>query len=137
MSLLVISPHPSSDPYPFELLLDADPSEQRVRNYLSRGKCWTAKLDGSTVGVYVLLPTRPDTLELVNVAVAPDFQGQGIGKKLVLHAIETASKKGAASLEVGTGNSGDASTCSLSKMRVPHHACRSGFLYPLLSRTYL
>ncbi|MCY9510970.1 GNAT family N-acetyltransferase [Paenibacillus larvae] len=106
MSLLVISPHPSSDPYPFELLLDADPSEQRVRNYLSRGKCWTAKLDGSTVGVYVLLPTRPDTLELVNVAVAPDFQGQGIGKKLVLHAIETASKKGVASLEVGTGNSG-------------------------------
>lgn len=105
MSQLVIAPHSSSEPYPFELLLDADPSEQIVKNYLQRGECWTAKLDGSTVGVYVLLPTRPDTLELVNVAVAPGFQGQGIGKKLVLHAIETTRKKGAASLEVGTGNS--------------------------------
>lgn len=93
MSLLVISPHPSSDPYPFELLLDADPSEQRVRNYLSRGKCWTAKLDGSTVGVYVLLPTRPDTLELVNVAVAPDFQGQGIGKSWFFMPLRRPVKK--------------------------------------------
>lgn len=53
----------------------------------------------------MLLPTRPKTIELVNVAVTEERQGEGIGKKLVLAAIETAWIKGYKTIEVGTGNS--------------------------------
>lgn len=57
------------------------------------------------MGVYVLLPTRPVTVELVNIAVAEEQQGRGIGKQMVMHAIQTARRDGYSVMEVGTGNS--------------------------------
>jgi len=90
---------------PMELLLLADPSERLVEDYVRRGICYVAQEGEATIGVYVLLPTRPDTVELVNVAVDEAIQGRGIGKRLVLHAVEQARKLGYATIEVGTGNS--------------------------------
>ncbi|WP_053377424.1 GNAT family N-acetyltransferase [Paenibacillus sp. FJAT-27812] len=91
---------------PMELLLLADPSEALVSQYLKRGKCYVAVLDNEIIGEYVLLPTRPDTVEIVNVAVAENHQGKGIGKRLVKHAIQQAMKQGHKTIEIGTGNSG-------------------------------
>ncbi|KKO52678.1 GNAT family N-acetyltransferase [Paenibacillus sp. DMB20] len=91
---------------PMPLLLLADPSERLVRDYLQRGSCFVAEQENDIVGVYVLLPTRPDTAELVNVAVEEALHGQGIGKKLVTHAVETARKLGFSTIEVGTGSTG-------------------------------
>jgi ribosomal protein S18 acetylase RimI-like enzyme len=88
-----------------ELLLLADPSEEMVMSYINRGKCWLAEVNNEVVGVYVLLETRPETVELVNVAVREDMQGKGIGKQLVLHAVETARQLGFRTMELGTGNS--------------------------------
>ncbi|WP_429840868.1 GNAT family N-acetyltransferase [Brevibacillus sp. FIR094] len=90
---------------PMDLLLLADPSVRLVKDYVQRGQCYVAVLEDSIVGVYVLIPTRPDTIELVNVAVDEAQQGQGIGKKLVLHSIEVAKSLGYKTIEVGTGNS--------------------------------
>ncbi|MFS0916265.1 GNAT family N-acetyltransferase [Brevibacillus sp. 179-C 1.1 NHS] len=90
---------------PMELLLAADPSVRLVEEYVQRGRCFVAVLEESIVGVYVLIPTRPDTIELVNVAVDEAHQGKGFGKKLVLHAIEIAKSLGYKTIEVGTGNS--------------------------------
>ncbi|WP_213525115.1 GNAT family N-acetyltransferase [Paenibacillus sp. J31TS4] len=92
---------------PMELLLLADPSEPLVLEYLERGMCYLAESeDGVTVGVYVLLPTRPETVELVNVAVAEPLHGRGIGKRLVQHAVRTAAEAGFRTIEVGTGSTG-------------------------------
>jgi len=90
---------------PMDLLLLADPSVRLVRDYLQRGQCYVAILEDSIVGVYVLIPTRPDTIELVNVAVDESHHGKGIGKKLVLHSIDVAKSLGYKTIEVGTGNS--------------------------------
>jgi ribosomal protein S18 acetylase RimI-like enzyme len=60
---------------------------------------------GQIIGVYVLLPTRPETIELVNIAVDEKQKGKGIGKQLVLHAIENAKQQGYKTMEIGTGNS--------------------------------
>lgn len=90
---------------PMDLLLLADPSREIVEEYVKRGECFLAEMESEIVGVYVLLPTRPETVELVNVAVAAEFHGQGIGKMLVNHAIQTAKDKGYQIIEVGTGNS--------------------------------
>lgn len=44
-------------------------------------------------------------MELVNIAVKESEQGKGLGKQLVIHAIEVAKSKGYRTIEVGTGNS--------------------------------
>ncbi|ETT72467.1 hypothetical protein C173_14035 [Paenibacillus sp. FSL R7-277] len=90
---------------PTGLLLLADPSPKLVEDYVARGQCFVAEADQQVVGVYVLLPTRPETAELVNIAVNEEFQGQGIGKQLVNHAIQEAKRLGFKTLEIGTGNS--------------------------------
>ncbi|WP_374706670.1 GNAT family N-acetyltransferase [Paenibacillus sp. J2TS4] len=95
----------SGEEPPMELLLLADPSRDIVEGYLGRGQCYVAEEGGSVIGVYVLIPTRPETVELVNVAVEESRHGCGIGKRLVLHAVRTAREQGARTMEVGTGNS--------------------------------
>ncbi|QTD43461.1 GNAT family N-acetyltransferase [Sporosarcina sp. Te-1] len=90
---------------PMELLLLADPSREIVEEYINRGVCFIAEIEQQTIGVYVLLPTRPDTVELVNVAVDKDQHGRGIGKRLVLDAIRVAKTTGYKTIEIGTGNS--------------------------------
>lgn len=90
---------------PMDLLLLADPSQKLVKEYLKRGECFVAEKEGDIVGAYVLLPTRPDTMELVNIAVAKKHQGKGIGKQLVRDAIKIAKTKGYKTIEIGTGNS--------------------------------
>jgi GNAT superfamily N-acetyltransferase len=91
---------------PMELLLLADPSKDIVEEYVNRGECFVAESEEQIVGVYVLLPTRPETVELVNVAVVEEQHGRGIGKQLVMDAIQVAKTKGYKTIEIGTGNSG-------------------------------
>lgn len=89
----------------YDLLLLADPSKDIVDEYLERGECYTAWADDELAGVYVLLKTRPLTVEIVNIAVKESLQKKGFGKQLVLDAIEKAKKLGADTIEIGTGNS--------------------------------
>lgn len=91
--------------YPMDLLLEADPSEQLVKQYLEEGECYVAEQDEERVGVFVLLPTKPGTVELINIAVTEQHQGKGIGKLLVMDAIKKARQRGYDAIEVGTGNS--------------------------------
>lgn len=90
---------------PIELMLLADPSLSKVREYTDSGQCYIAKYKDETIGVIVLKATHPDTIEIVNIAVREDFQGKGIGKKLLQYAIHTAKDQHAKTLEIGTGNS--------------------------------
>ncbi len=94
------------EPPPMELLLLADPSKRLVEDYIHRGHCYVGEVDSAIIGVYVLLPTRPDTVELVNVAVAEERHGQGFGKQLVNHAVAQAKELGFTTIEVGTGSTG-------------------------------
>jgi len=91
---------------PYSLLLLADPSKKIVDSYLKKGICYVAYIKGVEIGVYVLLKTKKDTMEIMNIAVKEDYQGKGIGKKLLLHAIEEIKKiKEIKNIEIGTGNS--------------------------------
>ncbi|MEI2666200.1 GNAT family N-acetyltransferase [Rossellomorea sp. LJF3] len=103
---MIIKKLNETEELPMELLLLADPSETIVKEYTTRGECFVAELEKKIVGVYVLLPTRPETIELVNVAVAEEMHGMGIGKQLVMDAVKVAGEKGYKTIEVGTGNSG-------------------------------
>jgi len=103
---MLIRPLFPNEPCPMELLLLADPSPKLVNDYVARGETFVAELDGAVVGVTVLLPTRPETVEIVNVAVAEPMQGRGIGKALVRHAVDVARQRGFRTIDIGTGNSG-------------------------------
>ncbi|WP_257350903.1 GNAT family N-acetyltransferase [Pseudalkalibacillus decolorationis] len=92
--------------YPMDLLVSADPSRKLVEGYLKRGECFVAVIDKQVIGVYVLLSTRPETVELVNIAVEEKQQRKGIGKQLVIDAIRNARLQGYKTIEIGTGNSG-------------------------------
>ncbi|WP_145409150.1 GNAT family N-acetyltransferase [Paenibacillus xylanexedens] len=90
---------------PYELLLMADPSKAMVDEYLSRGVCFIAEYEGEMVGEFVLLKTRPETVEIVNIAVQEELQGQGVGRHMIREAIEAARRLGCKTVEIGTGNS--------------------------------
>lgn len=89
----------------YSLLLLADPSRKVIDEYISRGKVNVASLEGEIVGEYVLIYTRPETIEIVNIAVKEKFQGKGIGGLLLEDAVKSAAASGAKVLDIGTGNS--------------------------------
>jgi len=93
------------DHYPMELLLLADPSKKLVNAYLQKGDCYVMEEDNRVVGVYVLLPINEQSVEIINVAVDEAYQGKGLGKALIIDAIERARDLGYQSVEIGTGNS--------------------------------
>lgn len=90
---------------PIDLLLSADPSEKMIRDYLKRGACFVAEMDKQIIGLFVLLKTSSNIVEIMNVAVVDEYQGKGIGKQLIYSAIEFAKKEGYEAIEIGTGNS--------------------------------
>ncbi|MFW6288043.1 MAG: GNAT family N-acetyltransferase [bacterium] len=91
---------------PMDLLLLADPSEELVKSYLNKGTCYTADINGETVGVVLIMETKAYTIEVMNLAVKEEFQNKGIGKKLLLYAIEEIKKGDTKTIEIGTGNPG-------------------------------
>jgi GNAT superfamily N-acetyltransferase len=88
----------------FDLLLSADPNKHLVDDYLKRSFCFEAFEDDTVLGVLILLPTRPETLEIVNIAVSQDHQGQGIGEQLIQFAFTQARDNAYNTVEIGTGS---------------------------------
>ncbi|MGP5323972.1 GNAT family N-acetyltransferase [Vreelandella titanicae] len=91
---------------PMELLLLADPSEDKVRSYLSGSKCFVASSDGAVVGACVAQPLGAGAHELMSIAVQPTHQRSGYGTALLKWVVEFFRKSGASQIEVGTGTFG-------------------------------
>lgn len=105
MKSITIKKLENKEEIPWNLLLLADPSRELIEKYLPNSNIYLARIDNQIIGVYVLTPLTYNISELKNIAVDERYQGQGIGKQLVLDAIQKAREQGATRLEVGTGNS--------------------------------
>ncbi len=105
MDNLIIQQLRNKDRIPWDLLLLADPSKEKIQEYLHEGKIYVTLLDNKIIGEYILMETTKGVIELKNIAVTPKYQGQGIGKQLIFDAINRARNKKARRIEVGTGNS--------------------------------
>lgn len=88
----------------YELLLDADPSEGVINNYMQRAVSFEAVNNNELLGIVVLLPTRPETLEIVNISVTATKRNNGIGRQLLTFAEKYARENKYAWLEIGTGS---------------------------------
>lgn len=95
----------NGDKPPYKLLLLADPSIKMVNKYIENGECYCGYVNKKIVGVYVVVATKTDTIEIMNIAVDEDYQGMGIGKKLIENITEYANINGIKIIEIGTGNS--------------------------------
>lgn len=91
---------------PLGLLLLADPSEEKVRAYLSASRCFVVSSDGDVVGACVVQPRGAGTHELMSIAVHPAHQRSGYGTALLKWVIACYRNSGARLLEVGTGTFG-------------------------------
>ncbi|PRS81019.1 MULTISPECIES: GNAT family N-acetyltransferase [unclassified Bacillus (in: firmicutes)] len=103
--MIQIQPLSRDQSLPMDLLLLADPSKEKVLVYVQSGSCYAAFHEEDVIGVYVLSSLSQHTVEIMNVAVKESWQGKGIGKQLIRHAIAEAKAAGFHRIEIGTGNS--------------------------------
>jgi ribosomal protein S18 acetylase RimI-like enzyme len=104
MSLQIVQVEGSRENY-LDLLMLADPEEAVVRAYLDQGWLFALFEGTELAGVMLLLEHDPRTLEIKNIAVAEQTQGQGYGKQLLAKAKSFGREQGYHTLMVGTGNS--------------------------------
>ncbi|HNQ27491.1 MAG TPA: GNAT family N-acetyltransferase [Aquaticitalea sp.] len=83
---------------------------------MKQSNIYIARKDNETLGVIVLFPLTPDTVEIKNVAVKPKYQGQGIGSLLIEKAIEAAISNKLKSICIGTANSSVEQLCLYQKL---------------------
>jgi len=88
----------------FKLFLEADPSEKVIGSYLDRSYKFELVTGKKVLGVILMVDTRPETVEIVNVAVAKTARNHGYGEKLVKFAIEWAKINNYHTIEIGTGS---------------------------------
>jgi ribosomal protein S18 acetylase RimI-like enzyme len=96
---------PADGEYPWDLLLEADPSRARVEGYVSDALTRIAHVDDEAIAVYALVRKAPTCFELMNDAVRDDYRGCGLGRRMFGHALGLAESKGARVVDVGTANS--------------------------------
>ncbi len=84
------------------LLLLADEQESMIDRYLERGDMFVLE-DTGVKAVCVVTDENDGVCELKNIAVIPEAQRQGYGKKLINHLITCYSEK-YSSMIVGTGD---------------------------------
>ena len=86
------------------LLLLADEQENMIALYLDRGTMFALEDDGIIKGECVVTDEGDGVLEIQNLAVAPEYQGQGYGKALI-EFVAGRYKDRYEVLQVGTGDS--------------------------------
>ncbi|WVE61782.1 GNAT family N-acetyltransferase [Enterococcus faecium] len=102
---------------PWSLLLDASPDKEKVQVYVSRGSGWIWKEKEKTIGVLIYV-AREKEYEIVNVAVAPTYQGKGIGGKLLETAFQKLSQLASSQTQmiIRTGSTSSAALHLYQKM---------------------
>ena len=105
MENILIRKIKENETIPWSLLELADPSIEKINSYINSGDMYVALINNQIVGEYVLLPLAEKVVEIVNLAVDPQWQGKGIGSLLVMDALEKVKRQGNSRVEIGTGNS--------------------------------
>ncbi|MDH1009229.1 GNAT family N-acetyltransferase [Pseudomonas nicosulfuronedens] len=101
LSLVELSPAQA----PWSLLLKADPSREQIESYLPDSRLLALNEADSVRGVLTLTPREPGVAEITSLAVEDEWQERGLGRRLLLAAIEQAREAGLQRLTIATGNS--------------------------------
>ncbi len=91
--------------YPWDLLLEADPSRGQIETYLPGSEVVGVFCEDVIIGVLALFPKGRHAVEIKNVSVTLEHRGRGFGRLLLLDAVKRARTQGYSQIEIGTGNS--------------------------------
>lgn len=87
------------------LLLEADPNEALVKEYLHHGDLFIIKREQRIIGVSLFTFPKPRTVELKNIAIKSTIRNQGYGKAVIQQATDLYKQRGYQEMIVGTANS--------------------------------
>ncbi len=85
-------------------MLLADPTEQAINKYIFNSDIYILEHDNNIIGIYVLLATSAEEVEIKNIAVATNCQGRGMGKLMLRDAALRAKENGFRAIVAGTGD---------------------------------
>ena len=77
------------------------PMQDDYAALIAAGRVWVAELAGAVRGILVLIP-RGDAMLLDNIAVAPDAQGRGLGRRMLEFAEAAALQAGYGAIRLYT-----------------------------------
>ena len=77
------------------------PMQDDYAALIAAGRVWVAELAGAVRGILVLIP-RGDAMLLDNIAVAPDAQGRGLGRRMLDFAEAAALQAGYGAIRLYT-----------------------------------
>ncbi|GEM02179.1 Acetyltransferase (GNAT) family protein [Halolactibacillus halophilus] len=86
-------------------LLEADPNEALVREYLHHGDLFVIKRDQRIIGVSLFTFPKIRTVELKNIAIKSTIRNQGYGKAVIQQATKLYKQRGYQEMIVGVANS--------------------------------
>jgi GNAT superfamily N-acetyltransferase len=69
------------------------------------GHIFIAVADATPIGCCALIPLKPGVFELAKMAVAEEYRGRGVGRKILEYTISQAKALGATSLYLGSNTS--------------------------------
>ncbi|RXK19185.1 GNAT family N-acetyltransferase [Macrococcus sp. DPC7161] len=87
------------------LLLLADPSNEMINRYIKHSLIFVLEIDKEAAGVIVLNELNNTTIEIMNIAVKENHQGNGYGKLMLKEAEIIAKSLGYHRLKIATANS--------------------------------
>ena len=91
---------------PFDLLLLADETLEAINKYINDSELYIMENNENIIAVYVLQDLGKGIVEIKNIAVDENLQGNGIGKILLFDAIKKAQEKKYNQIIIGTANGG-------------------------------
>ena len=83
-----------------DLLIIGDESEKMIARYTGRGTLYAGNIGDKAVAVCMVTEEAPDTVEVKNLAVAPEFRRRGIGRQMLSHIESLHHGK---TIQLGTG----------------------------------
>jgi ribosomal protein S18 acetylase RimI-like enzyme len=90
---------------PYDLLLLADETVEAINRYIFDSEIYVLEQEKCIVALYVLQVLNKEEVEIKNIAVATEYQGQGIGKSLLKDATDRARSRGFKRVIIGTWDS--------------------------------
>ncbi len=94
----------NSEKTPYDLLLLADETTEAINRYIFKSEIYILELENKAIALYAFYVLNKEDVEIKNIAVAKEYQRQGMGRLLLKDAVDRARSRGFRRVIIGTGD---------------------------------
>jgi len=127
MSQVTLRPGNAGEILPIDLLRMAEPSMDELNSYMDTAISFIAEVEGAIIGVCMVTQVTPETIELKNVSVYPEFRSIGVGTSLISYAADMAREAGCMEIIAGVDNSNTSGFIFLQKLGFDLDSIEKGY----------